>query len=99
MTKFGNPTSVSALLRDESERRLYALFDDIRTLDIGRAEARELLHGMCRSKGWWIQTFASGPKKRPPHDVEKARRQLAVLLRLEEWMLQKEAGHAADPGG
>lgn len=99
MTNFGNPTSITSLLKEERERRLQSMFAEARTLEIDRAQAIELLHGMCRSKAWWIMDFRSGPKKRPQQDIERAERQLAVLVQLEEMLRQREAANAAATGG
>lgn len=99
MTKFGNPTSVTNLLKQESERRLAATLAEARDVKVERADAIAELGKMCRSKAWWIQNFGSGPKKRAQHDIDTARRQLAVLVQLEDFLRGKEAANAGHPRG
>jgi hypothetical protein len=94
----GNPTSISALLRDASERDLNAVLDRARGVEVSRKDAIEALQKMCRSKGWWIQTFSSGPKKRPESDIKAAELQLAVLVQVTDGLRKKEAAHASDSG-
>lgn len=98
MNTFRDTTSITSLLRDESERRLQSLFQELRAVDVSRAEAIKQLNRMSRSKGWWIQTFSSGPKKRQQHEIDTARLQLAVLVQLHDHLRKKEAARATDPG-
>ena len=48
------------------------------------SEMAEDLHKMVTSKSVWLETFASGPKKRPDQEIEIQRKHLTVLQQAAE---------------
>jgi len=47
------------------------------------AEMAEELNKLVWSKQTWLDEFSGGPKRRPDHEIETRRRELAVLMQAE----------------
>lgn len=39
----------------------------------------ETLRAQAQSKHWWLNSFSSGPKKRPDHEIDRKRKDVAAL--------------------
>ncbi|MHA6645660.1 hypothetical protein [Mesorhizobium sp. A623] len=53
------------------------------TRQFTHAEMAEEISKLVWSKQTWLDTFSSGSKRRPDHDIETRERELAVLQQAE----------------
>lgn len=78
------PVSVTALAHAADDAAFRKAWDEASASTMMKSEVIESLTSAARSKHWWIETFSAGPRKRPDHEIERARSQFTALVKSVE---------------
>lgn len=90
-------SSVSSLVRRAEEEKIEAAMDEARQPVLKVAELIVGMRAQITSKIWWIGTYGAGPKKRPDHEIESRRHELAVLVQTRDRLISGGANAARPP--
>lgn len=85
-----NPMSVTELASRADQAAFEKAWHDASREVMMKSEVIESLTEAARSKKWWLDMFSAGAKKRPDHEIERARRQFLALVKAVEKL--KEVG-------
>lgn len=79
-----SPTSVTALAHQADQAEFEQAWYAAAGQTMKKSEVIEALTQAARSKKWWLDKFSEGPKKRPDHEIDRARQQFTALVKAVE---------------
>lgn len=74
-------TTATALAKQVENAELARAVDGIRSMpELSVPALEDSLRAQISAKIWWLQKFRSGPKARPPHEIQSKERELRALV-------------------
>lgn len=94
----GKPSGVGALIKEAEERKIEEASRAALLPELSVAQILEGLKAQVTSKVWWIEKFSTGPGKRPDHEINTRRHELAVLVQAAKRLKHGGADGRAETG-